>query len=126
MLTVFIILLILSVIFIWYFGWRSFKSIDFYYDEIGRLKDLGNVLKALDFELAIIKTVETTPEKLEKQLTNLTQKHEHLQERLAEIEMIQSKFTCDSFTWSFKPFKLEAWLTPAEIEIIKKPLIPLF
>lgn len=125
MITVFIILLIL-LIFICYFGWRSFKSIDFYYDDIGRLEDLGNVLKALDFELAIVKVVETTPEELEKHLTNLTQKHERLQDRLAEIEMIQSKFTCDSFTWSFKPFKLEAWLTPAEIEIINKPLIPLF
>lgn len=116
-----VVWIVLSGIF-GYFGWRDKKSSDFYYntmvrkDDIRRLWEINEDLKK--------KYVLEDSDYLELKLQCVEETKEYLVKRLHENIKVRNK-RCgkkDTIVWSFKPFKLEAWYTPEELDIINKSL----
>lgn len=105
-----------------YFGWRDKKSSDFYYntmvrrDDIRRLWEINEKLER--------KYVLEDSDYLELKLQCVEDTKEYLVKRLHENIKVRNK-RCgkkDTIVWSFKPFKLEAWYSPEELDIINKSL----
>jgi hypothetical protein len=116
-----VVWIVLSGIF-GYFGWRDKKSSDFYYntmvrrDDIRRLWEINEDLKK--------KYVLEDSDYLELKLQCVEDTKEYLVKRLHENIKVRNK-RCgkkDTIVWSFKPFKLESWYTPEELDIINKSL----
>ena len=105
-----------------YFGWRDLKSYDFYYntmirrDDVRRLWEINEelerkyVLEGSEYLELQLQCVQDTKEHLVKRL------HENIKTRNAKCE------NRNNIIWSFKPFKLEAWYTEEELDIINKSL----
>lgn len=117
-----IIIGIVWIALIAYFGWRDLKSYDFYYntmvrrDDVRRLWEINEelerkyVLEDSDYLELKLQCVEDTKEYLVKRL------HENIKTRNTKCK------NRNDIIWSFKPFKLEAWYSPEELDIINKSL----
>lgn len=105
-----------------YFGWRDLKSYDFYYntmvrrDDVRRLWEINEelerkyILEDSEYLGLKLQCVEDTKEYLVKRL------HENIKTRNNKYK------NRTDIIWSLKPFKLEAWYTEEELDIINKSL----
>jgi hypothetical protein len=85
-------------------------------DDIRRLWEINEDLKK--------KYVLEDSDYLELKLQCVEDTKEYLVKRLHENIKVRNK-RCgkkDTIVWSFKPFKLESWYTPEELDIINKSL----
>lgn len=117
-----IIIGIVWIALIAYFGWRDLKSYDFYYntmvrrDDVRRLWEINEelerkyILEDSEYLRLKLQCVEDTKEYLAKRL------HENIKTRNTKCK------NRNDIIWSFKPFKLEAWYTEEELDIINKSL----
>ena len=116
-----VVWIVLSGIF-GYFGWRDKKSSDFYYNTMVRRDDIRRLWE-INEELERKYILEDS-DYLELKLQCVEETKEYLVKRLHENIKVRNK-RCgkkDTIVWSFKPFKLEAWYTPEELDIINKSL----